>query len=950
MHSSPEHMRITAPDGENRGAKSGDWRGHLFALAFFGCLYAAFFAPATLAGRFLAPGDGTLYYLPHFRMPLSIWDPNSITGFPSFADPQLMTWYLPALLSRVTGSWNLLVLSAYVLGSWFTYRYLRVLTGHAYAAVVGGLVFGLSGFMMLHLGHATVIHVAAWIPGLLWAVEEMAQSLRIRWVLIGGVIGSQCILGGHPQIVLYGWTLAIAYALFRAAYTVRVRRYLVAVAAMVVLAAMLSAAQTIPTAAFSSLTTRTRMSFEDFSTYSLSPKHLLLLAFPALFGDQEAALLDGIPYLAAGNLAEVSGYVGFGAMALALLALASRARNAVVLFWAGCAGLALAASMGGSTPLGNVVYHLPGFGQFRAQGRFMALFCIAIAALAAQGIVALTEHPKRPRHLGLMLSLFAAFALAGFAIAPLLGTGLRAAAAAQGFPNLPVGVFTNRWISIPLACAALVTASLAALVFRPQSTAVRALALASMAVELGSFGWFADWRYVSPTESGMQPPAVTRNYAARLRETGGRWFSVQGSLGARDTAPPELSALWRMPALGKYGPLMPSRYRELMEIESNGIAFGKWWDPRNRALDIAGARLVAFPISTASESFRGSAFPSKDIDLSAGHGCGAAASNASLTLRPARRASRIGVVSMMACSNGYPQGTPVVEVRLRPPEGRESTVVLRAGIDTAEWAAGCADVAPTMRHQPAEVFSRFPTPRNGAVCQGQRYVTFLDLPKPLDIAALQFRWLPEGEGMVRILKLVLLKDDGRTEAVGSADAWAGDASRWKEFARSGATAVYENLHARPRAWLVPETVSLPAADVKRAIQTSTLPDGRPYDPAATALIEEPLGFRSALDAEAKAWVVEDRKTALDVRTVSGRPSFLVLGDLYHPDWKVTINGRPGRVFQTNYIQRGVLLPAGQNLVRFEFHPASLYAGFGISAAGLLLGIAAAVAARRKGRL
>lgn len=943
-------MRITVSDGESRGAKRGDWRGHLFALAFFGCLYAAFFAPATLAGRFLAPNDGMLYYLPHFQMPLGIWDPNSMTGFPSFADPQLMTWYLPALLSRVTGSWNLLVLSAYVLGSWFTYRYLRALTDNAYAAVVGGMVFGLSGFMVLHLGHTTVINVAAWIPGLLWAVEEMARSLRIRWVLIGGVIGSQCILGGHPQIVLYGWALAGAYALFRAAYTVRVRRYLVAIAAMMVLAAMLSAVQTVPTAAFSSLTTRARMSFEDFSSYSLSPRQMALFAFPALFGGGEAALLDGIPYLAAGNLAEVSGYVGFGAMALALLALASRARNAVAWFWAGCAGLALMASMGGSTPLGKVVYNLPGFGQFRAQGRFMALLCIAIAALAAQGIVALTQHPKRRRHLGLMLSLFAAFALAGFAVGPLFGTGLQAAAAAQGVPNLPVGVFTNRWISIPLACAALVTASLAALSFRPHSPAVRALALASMAVELGSFGWFAEWRYVSPTESGIQPPAVTRKYATKLRETGGRWFSVQGSLGAPDTAPPELSAFWRMPALGKYGPLMPSRYRELLEIESNGVAFGKWWDPRNRAIDIAGARLVAFPPSTASETIRGSAFPTGDIDLIAGRGCGAAAASAKVALPPAREISRIGMVSMMGCSNGYPQGAPVLEVRMRQPEGTESTAVLRAGIDTAEWAAGCVDIEPTMRHKPAEVFSRFPAPRNGAVCQGQRYVTFLDLPKPIDIEALQFRWLPKGEGVVRISKLVVFKNNGRAEAVGSADAWASDDSRWKEFARSGATTVYENLRARPRAWIAAETVSLAPADVKRAIQTSTLPDGREYDPAAMALIEEPLGFRSAPDPEARAWVVEDRKTALDVQTNNRDPGFLVLADLYYPGWKATINGRPARIFQTNYIQRGVLLPAGQNFVRFEFRPASLYAGFGISAAGLLLGIAAAVAARRKGRL
>jgi hypothetical protein len=220
----------------------------------------------------------------------------------------------------------------------------------------------------------------------------------------------------------------------------------------------------------------------------------------------------------------------------------------------------------------------------------------------------------------------------------------------------------------------------------------------------------------------------------------------------------------------------------------------------------------------------------------------------------------------------------------------------------------------------------------------------------VDIEKLDFRWLPQGPGVVRISKLVFLNVDAPAEAISMEDLWVGDRSRWKEFAQSRRTTVFENMRARPRAWIAAEAVSLAPDDVKRAIQTSTLPDGREYDPAAMALIEEPLGFRAAPDPEAGAWVAEDRGSALDIQTVSRQPGFLVLGDLYHSGWKATVNGRPARIFQTNYIQRGVLLPAGDNFVRFEFRPASLYAGCGVSAAGLLLGIAAAFAARRKGAL
>jgi len=117
-----------------------------------------------------------------------------------------------------------------------------------------------------------------------------------------------------------------------------------------------------------------------------------------------------------------------------------------------------------------------------------------------------------------------------------------------------------------------------------------------------------------------------------------------------------------------------------------------------------------------------------------------------------------------------------------------------------------------------------------------------------------------------------------------------------------------------------------------------------------ALIEEPLGFRAQPDAEGHAWVTEDRGSVLQVQTINRQPSFLVLGDLYFPGWTAAVNGRPAPILRTNYIQRGLLLPAGQNFVRFEFHPPSLYAGIGISMFGLLIACIAAGLGKRRGVL
>ena len=50
------------------------------------------------------------------------------------------------------------------------------------------------------------------------------------------------------------------------------------------------------------------------------------------------------------------------------------------------------------------------------------------------------------------------------------------------------------------------------------------------------------------------------------------------------------------------------------------------------------------------------------------------------------------------------------------------------------------------------------------------------------------------------------------------------------------------------------------------------------------------------------------------------PGLLVLSDMYHPDWKVTVNGRPQKIYLTNCLIRSVFLTAGEHEVKFMFQP------------------------------
>src|SRR5207248_250394 len=69
---------------------------------------------------------------------------------------------------------------------------------------------------------------------------------------------------------------------------------------------------------------------------------------------------------------------------------------------------------------------------------------------------------------------------------------------------------------------------------------------------------------------------------------------------------------------------------------------------------------------------------------------------------------------------------------------------------------------------------------------------------------------------------------------------AAQEDRWQHVAGLENAAVFENRRARPRAWLVPEVLALEPEEIRQALQTSRLPDGRPFNPARLALVEEPV--------------------------------------------------------------------------------------------------------------
>lgn len=375
---------------------------------------------------------------------LPLWNPLNGMGAPLLANYQVAFFYPPNWLllglaalsgpakaaAAVAWGYTFLAMLHLAWAGLGMALLLRRLSFPWLGQVVGGLAFGLSGYVVARLGFFSMVWVAAWLPWVIYFTDQLASLGRsvgetwVRFRLLPGLVIciAMQLLAGHAQLTWYSLLLAGAWvtvAALRSGEAKRLPLVWASLAAAVALAAGLAAVQLVPTYEFLKLSQRAgAYAYEDAMTYSFWPWRLITLFSPDFFGSPAQGDFWGYASYWEDHL-----YAGLTPLLLVLASLwllirgifrerrlrangsttkpfeaAPGERWALTVFAWLLLAVTILLALGKNTPVFPFLYqHVPTFDMFQAPARYLIWAAFAIPLLAGVSI----EHWRCPTGKGL---------------------------------------------------------------------------------------------------------------------------------------------------------------------------------------------------------------------------------------------------------------------------------------------------------------------------------------------------------------------------------------------------------------------------------------------------------------------------------------------------------------------------------------------------------------------
>ncbi len=842
-----------------------------------------FFHQLVFSGKILARGDTFQYFYPYWdarndafragRLPL--WTPDLFMGAPLLANPQLGVFYplnwLTAPFRAPAAIALSIILHAALAAAGTVCLYRQAVSKQWIPALAAGAVYAFGGAVSAHIEQINQLQGLAWMPLLFLLVHRLlAGPSPRRDALLLALAWALQIFSGHTQTVFISGIGLAVYALGFCACNGGPRASLRRLL-LALLPLALSFLGALVLALPQLLPSLEQLQLSNRSGGLSAQAATAFSLSPALLGRALLPSYDGQLF---SEYIASPGVIGLG---LALWGMLSTRENQRHRVWILLALVGMALALGRYNPLYLLLAELPGFNLFRVPARFLALFSLGMALLAGMGLQALS--PPLPSRKPIFIIAGAIALLIGLTRFLLPGNDeiiFGGAAISDGALALWIGA----WLAL-----------LAILALRHRRLTLFALAL--LAAELFVAGKNLPFNDLAPPDVYFDE----REPVSQLR-----------ALQATQTAPSRTLSASQI----YFDPL------DIADLRRRYDRLGMDWRAQFHALDAVKMQETLYPNLAltwglpSTDGFGGGIAPSRAYTLFS-----------SLLLpsdEPLPIDGRLG--ERMAVPRCW--GACLPERRWL-----EATDTLRLVTDRVYdiWhddirydtalARYWADAAttPALPDFADEVRILHREPLNAGLpalkLEHDLLLTIIDsadLPRMMNHAA----------GFLAVTAV-----DSRQPG------------SWLElqpppFQRSyaGAVKIFSLPTARQRAFLAAETrvvADTPAGD-EAALQL--LRDG-----ASVVLHGDMQPLRASLDGSETVEFLTYGAERATLAVTAPAESMLVLAEAWHPGWRATVNGEPTAIHRANLMFRALRLPAGENLVSFEFAPqnwfAALYIGIGL---------------------